>query len=537
MGKRPDSGVDIAIDVWEATVVAINVPQPDISVGDRVAIKCYAGRDRRRFYNNELSIHKNLEHPHIIRDLDCWESADTCCIALDYYPMDLATYLAQNTRTEDDYRHALTGIILQVAEGLTYLHTQHVIHRDLHPGNIFVDPTRPLCIAEYNIPYTVIADFDIAKQLADGEATASGGEGTAPYTAPEVLCKDRHQTSCASDVYALGMMLYKYLFDGSNDRNTLYERDCPYATLLPIWEELPYALHPEPAIRQEAHIFKERLIFVLENWEGQVDKEPFPRPQIPPPSSTLILPKIPKVLQPRYTRIVQFLVTLGVSPGVTVAINYFAGAVIALLPLLLAPRQPRAVFTPAYLLVTMGYAAFLSVWLGEYLLRNGTRYLTAAYREKLEATRVAMPSSAVQDAWIVLAILLGFVGVAAWTGIGPRIAANGAWLLWRMLGLFLCMLILTFYRQPRHVEEEEHYGDARAFAALGRLVQQTVYALLLAGILYPLLNLALDHFYPHVPPRLLLVPALVTIVLWLGRWFAEQNLPEKKPMSPPEGHR
>ena len=91
-------------------------------------------------------------------------------------------------------------MMLEVAQAVQYAHEQGVIHRDLKPSNILLDPQgRPR-----------ITDFGLAKQLTDQSGLTVSGQvlGTPSYMPPEQAAGHINAIGPASDVYALGAILY-----------------------------------------------------------------------------------------------------------------------------------------------------------------------------------------------------------------------------------------------------------------------------------------------------------------------------------------
>ncbi len=94
---------------------------------------------------------------------------------------------------------SVSRIGLQVAEALEYANRQGVLHRDVKPSNLLLDPKGNVWVA----------DFGLAKAADADDLTHSGDiVGTVRYMAPE-----RFQGKCdaRSDVYALGLTLYELL--------------------------------------------------------------------------------------------------------------------------------------------------------------------------------------------------------------------------------------------------------------------------------------------------------------------------------------
>ncbi len=101
---------------------------------------------------------------------------------------------------------------LQVSHALQHAHSRGIIHRDIKPENIIVTPEGVV----------KLADMGLAKRVAPGSATgitnAGSILGTPFFMAPE-QAKDFRQVDRRSDIYSLGVTLYKALtgkvpFDG-----------------------------------------------------------------------------------------------------------------------------------------------------------------------------------------------------------------------------------------------------------------------------------------------------------------------------------
>jgi tRNA A-37 threonylcarbamoyl transferase component Bud32 len=91
----------------------------------------------------------------------------------------------------------------KIAEAIAYAHQRGVIHRDLKPANILLDGT-----AEPQI-----TDFGLAKRVEDPSGLTATGQvlGTPSYMPPEQVRGEIAEISPASDVYALGAILYHAL--------------------------------------------------------------------------------------------------------------------------------------------------------------------------------------------------------------------------------------------------------------------------------------------------------------------------------------
>src|SRR5262249_34447792 len=100
-------------------------------------------------------------------------------------------------------------LIRTLGLAIQHAHAQQIVHRDLKPGNVLV------AIGSEPWAATVkITDFGLAKRL-DRDLTALTQDGavlgTAGYMAPEQAGGNVRDISPATDVYALGAILYELL--------------------------------------------------------------------------------------------------------------------------------------------------------------------------------------------------------------------------------------------------------------------------------------------------------------------------------------
>ena len=112
--------------------------------------------------------------------------------------------------------------MIQVALGVHAAHREGLVHRDLKPGNVMIEPT------ESGEPRVFVMDFGIARPTSGGEITSDGSfMGTPAYSAPEQVRGDSRSIDRRTDVYGLGATLYRVLsgappFEGSTSA-VIYE--------------------------------------------------------------------------------------------------------------------------------------------------------------------------------------------------------------------------------------------------------------------------------------------------------------------------
>jgi serine/threonine-protein kinase len=132
-------------------------------------------------------------------------------------------------------------ICAQVAAALTAAHAAGLVHRDIKPANIMVTPLG-----------AKVVDFGIAAPVRLGGPADPDSElyGTPAYLAPERITLDSVEP--ASDVYSLGVVLYKLLagrlpWTGGTDTGLMTDHVFTDPAPLPPLDEVP------PAVRDLCH--------------------------------------------------------------------------------------------------------------------------------------------------------------------------------------------------------------------------------------------------------------------------------------------
>ena len=195
-----------------------------VSLNRVVAIKMIlagqlAGDEDVQRFGAEARAAAHLQHPGIVPVYEVGEAEGR-----HYYTMAFIDGLNLNALIRDDYlptpREA-ADLARRVAEAIHYAHQRGVIHRDLKPANILLERTdhreaMPLPLEGRPQRFEPrITDFGLAKRLdADAEMTGTGQVlGTPSYMSPEQAAGKVREIGVASDIYALGAVLY-YLLTG-----------------------------------------------------------------------------------------------------------------------------------------------------------------------------------------------------------------------------------------------------------------------------------------------------------------------------------
>ncbi len=177
----------------------------------------YAGPDERRRFRAEAESIARLRHAHIVQVYEVGEHNGSPYFSLEFCP---GGSLASTLDGTPLVPQKAAALLEQLARAIHVAHQAGIVHRDLKPANVL--------LGEDGSPR--ITDFGLAKQLDNPQwQTASGAVfGTASYMAPEQARGARSQMGPATDVYALGAILYEFLtgrppFRGATTADTLLQ--------------------------------------------------------------------------------------------------------------------------------------------------------------------------------------------------------------------------------------------------------------------------------------------------------------------------
>ena len=150
----------------------------------------------------EIDILKFCHHKNIVHLIDYFETFENIIIILNYIEGNtLGDYLKENNFNFTESKAA--NIMLQIANGIQYLHKFGIIHRDLKPDNIIITQKD----TEISVKIT---DFGLSK-IVSKEEKLSEGFGTLYYASPEIIQNFPYNKEI--DIWSLGVILF-YMFTG-----------------------------------------------------------------------------------------------------------------------------------------------------------------------------------------------------------------------------------------------------------------------------------------------------------------------------------
>ncbi|MFN2145265.1 MAG: serine/threonine-protein kinase, partial [Anaerolineales bacterium] len=234
----------------------------DDNLDVHVAVKenLFTSDEYSRQFRREANILATMRHPNLPRVIDHFEiEGQGQYMVMDFIEGEDLRQRMDRVGSLMDEEVIIIGAA--ICDALEYLHTRNpiILHRDIKPGNIKINPTGEV----------YLVDFGLAKIVDGSQVTTTGARAMTPgYSSPEQYGTAR--TDERSDIYSLGATLYAAL------TNTIPEdglaRAMEQADLTPIRKRNPkvsrrvatavekaLAIHPEDRFQKAAE-FKNALL-------------------------------------------------------------------------------------------------------------------------------------------------------------------------------------------------------------------------------------------------------------------------------------
>ncbi len=175
-------------------------------------------------FQSEARAVARLHHPHIVQIFEVGQSEGQPFFSLEYVT---GGSLVDKLNATPQPPHDSARLVETLARAIEHAHQHGIVHRDLKPHNVLLTATGEI----------KITDFGLAKKLdvEDGHTLPGAILGTPSYMAPEQAAGRTREIGPATDVWALGAILYEMLTGRP-----------PFKGTSP-WETIEQVQHTEPA--------------------------------------------------------------------------------------------------------------------------------------------------------------------------------------------------------------------------------------------------------------------------------------------------
>src|SRR5947208_8009788 len=173
----------------------------------KVILGMYASdQDMCRRFVREARTIARLHRPHILPLIEYGDEQGLLYLVMPF--IEGGTLTSYLRRSLPDL-HEVAAIYQQLLDAVEYAHDEGLIHRDIKSSNVLLEQRRS------GTPYVYLADFGLVRTSRQAELEQAGVPipldqvpGTPHYMAPE---QTRGIVTTASDIYALGVLLYQML--------------------------------------------------------------------------------------------------------------------------------------------------------------------------------------------------------------------------------------------------------------------------------------------------------------------------------------
>ncbi|KAJ3996008.1 Pkinase-domain-containing protein [Lentinula boryana] len=210
-----------------------------LATGKKVAIKemDLSHQPRKELIVNEILVMQESQHPNIVNFLNSYlVKSNELWVVMEYMEGGALTDIIENNTLQEDQ---ISSISFETCKGLTHLHSQHIIHRDIKSDNVLLDSHGRV----------KITDFGFCAKLTDQKSKRATMVGTPYWMAPEVVKQKEYGAKV--DIWSLGIMAIEMI-----------ENEPPYLDEEPLKALYLIATNGTPTLKKPESLSRELKSFL-----------------------------------------------------------------------------------------------------------------------------------------------------------------------------------------------------------------------------------------------------------------------------------
>lgn len=176
-------------------------------------IKVKNTNNLKNYVIRELEIHKNLNHPNIVKiyDIIISNPENAVYMIMEYCEYGDLQKFQNKTPFNEKY---IQCYMIQLRDALKYLHDNNIVHRDLKPQNILLISPLTIKITDFGLARNITDDINKTNNTRETELEKESDLfstycGSPIYMSPELLNKQHYNSK--SDLWSVGIILYELI--------------------------------------------------------------------------------------------------------------------------------------------------------------------------------------------------------------------------------------------------------------------------------------------------------------------------------------
>lgn len=169
-------------------------------------------KEKEKYIIREQILQRLINHKNIVRQYGNFEDDSNYYFVLEYIPNDdlekkIQKHIGvfEGKTPELIQENLVLKIFKQILDGLEYLHSINIIHRDIKPDNILFDANNDIKITDFGLSAIIRPKWEELK-LVEMVYAQNSLVGPVDYSAPEIM--NRKTYDFKADIFSLGLTIF-----------------------------------------------------------------------------------------------------------------------------------------------------------------------------------------------------------------------------------------------------------------------------------------------------------------------------------------